>query len=201
MRFWTDENTAAAKALWMAGKSASQVANAIGAPSRNAVIGRVYRMGWKRSETINEANRESARVRGMMLAAERSYKARGQIKPKSRKASYKPRRAFNPLKLPTVSLVAYERPDRDDSETIDLTPLREAKVKVRRWAEHMDTPGVPVGEIQPHHCRWPLGAFNAVSTHFCGAQRGDGSYCPGHAYEAHNKTAGPPRRFVVGRAA
>ena len=46
MSVWTDERITELKARWMAGESASEIARAMsGALSRNAVIGKVHRLG------------------------------------------------------------------------------------------------------------------------------------------------------------
>lgn len=42
---WTDQRTEDLKKLWGDGKSASQIAKALGGVSRNAVIGKVHRLG------------------------------------------------------------------------------------------------------------------------------------------------------------
>jgi GcrA cell cycle regulator len=42
---WTDERVEALKAMWNEGKSASQIAKALGGVTRNAVIGKVHRLG------------------------------------------------------------------------------------------------------------------------------------------------------------
>lgn len=43
--FWDDERTNEAAKLWSEGRSAEQIARQIGAASRNAVIGRLHRLG------------------------------------------------------------------------------------------------------------------------------------------------------------
>jgi GcrA cell cycle regulator len=45
---WTDARKELATELWKAGKSASQIARALGGITRNAVIGKLHRMGLKR---------------------------------------------------------------------------------------------------------------------------------------------------------
>jgi GcrA cell cycle regulator len=45
MAVWTDEQTATLKAGWIAGLSASQIAARLGGTTRNAVIGKVHRLG------------------------------------------------------------------------------------------------------------------------------------------------------------
>ncbi|MEC9432280.1 MAG: GcrA family cell cycle regulator, partial [Pseudomonadota bacterium] len=42
---WTDERVDLLKSMWSEGKSASQIAKALGGVTRNAVIGKVHRLG------------------------------------------------------------------------------------------------------------------------------------------------------------
>ena len=42
---WTDERVALLKKLWLEGLSASQIAKQLGGVTRNAVIGKVHRLG------------------------------------------------------------------------------------------------------------------------------------------------------------
>ena len=50
MTFWTQERVDQATSLWKEGKSAAQVAKAIKAPSRNAVIAKLHRLGLTRGD-------------------------------------------------------------------------------------------------------------------------------------------------------
>ena len=43
--FWTDERTAELKTRWRNGETGSQIQRAMGAASRNAVVGKVHRLG------------------------------------------------------------------------------------------------------------------------------------------------------------
>ena len=43
--YWTDERTEQLKTMWTEGLSASQIARALGGVTRNAVIGKVHRLG------------------------------------------------------------------------------------------------------------------------------------------------------------
>lgn len=42
---WTDERVEMLKVMWTEGKSASQIAKELGGVTRNAVIGKVHRLG------------------------------------------------------------------------------------------------------------------------------------------------------------
>lgn len=56
---WTDERVAHLKEMWDRGMSAGQCAKELGdGLSRNAVIGKVHRMGWQRDEAALKATRQ-----------------------------------------------------------------------------------------------------------------------------------------------
>lgn len=56
---WTDERIQATKAMWKDGKSASEIAEVLGAGiTRNAVLGRLNRMGLARSPAIAHKDRQ-----------------------------------------------------------------------------------------------------------------------------------------------
>ena len=42
---WTDERVELLKKMWLEGRSASQIAKELGSVTRNAVIGKVHRLG------------------------------------------------------------------------------------------------------------------------------------------------------------
>ena len=52
---WTDERVEALKKMWGDGKSASQIAKELGGVTRNAVIGKVHRLGLSNRTTSTKA--------------------------------------------------------------------------------------------------------------------------------------------------
>ncbi len=54
---WTDERVERAKALWIAGKSASEIARDLGGLTRNAVIGKIHRLGLSGREAPSRPER------------------------------------------------------------------------------------------------------------------------------------------------
>ena len=55
---WTDERVETLKRMWGEGQSASAIAKELGGVTRNAVIGKVHRLGLSnRFETVTEASR------------------------------------------------------------------------------------------------------------------------------------------------
>jgi hypothetical protein len=60
--FWSREKDADARALWKAGRAASQIAAAIGASSASAVTGRARRRGWTRPAELARINHRFAHM-------------------------------------------------------------------------------------------------------------------------------------------
>lgn len=60
---WTDERVALLKKLWAEGHSASQIAKQIGNVTRNAVIGKVHRLGLAGRSTPSRPAKRPARPR------------------------------------------------------------------------------------------------------------------------------------------
>ena len=59
---WTDERVEQLKKLWAEGLSASQIAGRIGGVTRNAVIGKVHRLGLSGRATTSR--RDAGRASG-----------------------------------------------------------------------------------------------------------------------------------------
>ncbi len=71
---WTDERVELLKKLWSDGLSASQIAGELGGITRNAVIGKVHRLGLSgraKSSSSGTARPRKARASGHMLRVSR----------------------------------------------------------------------------------------------------------------------------------
>lgn len=73
---WTDERVDLLKKLWAEGLSASQIAKQLGGVTRNAVIGKVHRLGLSGRATSNRAPRTRPQT-----AAPAALQARPQADP------------------------------------------------------------------------------------------------------------------------
>ena len=60
---WTDDRVELLKKLWTEGLSASQIANRLGGATRNAVIGKVHRLGLSGRVTTSRVKSVRARRR------------------------------------------------------------------------------------------------------------------------------------------
>jgi hypothetical protein len=129
---WDQERTARMVELWIAGKSAADVAAMLnaGAPvefhvSRNAVIGKVHRLGLSRPERVRTSNEGKASV--SRIAA--TNRAKAAIVSRMNAEPAKPR----PPKVEAVPLAAIESPN------------------ARPWMER-----------EFGQCAWPLGEAGAI---------------------------------------
>ena len=161
---WTEERVELLKKLWSDGLSASQIAGRLGEVTRNAVIGKVHRLGLAGRATTSRVR--SARPRNRMshlpLRPTRvQYRTHGNV-------ALKP--VYSPVERPMVALSivpnVIEEPDMP-------APLR-----------------LPLLDLRESSCRWPIGDPQDENFYFCGHQKRTGSaYCEHHAKVAFQPAA------------
>ena len=71
---WTDERVEQLKKLWAVGLSAAQIANKMGGVTRNAVIGKVHRLGLSGRATPAKPQRGISQTSEKRVAAEKAAK-------------------------------------------------------------------------------------------------------------------------------
>jgi len=180
---WTAEAVEDLKRLALEGRSASVIAAAVGAASRNAVIGKANRIGIK----LNGWG-----AAGLRKARARADRAQWAM-PHAQSDGVRPRAARALGVVPGSG-----RGDREAREA--AWTFGEAEVGEMRRVRFED--------IREFACRWPLGDPKAGEFAYCGlvALRGQ-SYCAGHcrmAYRApeararRNPPDEPERRALAG---
>jgi GcrA cell cycle regulator len=175
---WTDERVELLKRLWGDGLSASQIAGQLGGITRNAVIGKVHRLGLAgRAKTPPPAAPAQASV-----AAVAKPKVERQPDPEPVAAA--PVQA--PAPRPFAPFVA--------------PPTPPAHIPEPAGAER-----VTIMDLREFMCRWPLGDPTSAEFRFCGARAITGlPYCTHHAQIAYQPAADRKRdrdrRVTVMRA-
>jgi GcrA cell cycle regulator len=160
---WTDERVELLKKLWADGLSASQIASKLGEVTRNAVIGKVHRLGLAGRAT-------TSRVR---VARPRSNVA---LFP-SRSAQVQYRTFGN-----TALKVAAQPEEQKSATVIALRPLPELEA----------APGgrLSLSDLKECMCHWPIGDPMEEGFHFCGRRKSFGvPYCEHHAAIAYTPAA------------
>jgi GcrA cell cycle regulator len=158
---WTEETIEALKQLALEGRSASAIALALGAPSRNAVIGKAHRIGIK----LNGRGHASA-SRGPR--APREPRLRVATHPRPRSISYG---------RGLVPAIPRERERK--------APWIFAGAEVGEMLR------VGFEDIRGTACRWPIGDPTCEDFVYCGLEVASGrSYCAGHCRMAYKPPKG-----------
>lgn len=158
---WTDERVELLKKLWTEGLSASQIAAQLGGVTRNAVIGKVHRLGlsgrMKSSSSVSRVAKPRLRA-----------PARPSVQPTSFGATA--------LKAEAVT----ERGLVQFLEPAVVMPFPAPKGE-----------NVTLMQLSENTCRWPLGDPSTSEFRFCGCEKNGGSsYCQYHAALAFQPAGG-----------
>ena len=162
---WTEERVELLKRLWAEGLSASQIAARLGGVTRNAVIGKVHRLGLSGRATTSRVKAARPRRR----VATRMDQARRPI-------------------LPTRGNVAL-KPIYEEEADVDMhpapAPIEELVIPPSERATILT--------LKEQMCRWPIGDPVESDFHFCGRKSAQGMpYCEHHARIAYQPLQ--PRR-------
>ena len=163
---WNDESTELLKKLWAEGLSASQMAGRIGAVTRNAVIGKVHRLGL--SGRATRARLDKHRPRKTRLQARVNF-----LKTVAAKGPVGPERAA----------AAIKRAIRGPALQAEPLPPSALPAVVAR---------LKFADLESHHCRMPVGDPQHEDFGFCGEPVALGKpYCPTCCQRAYSP-AKPP---------
>jgi GcrA cell cycle regulator len=153
---WTDERASTLKKLWLDGLSASQIAKQLGGVTRNAVIGKVHRLGLSGRLAPSQPARQV-------------FKAPRPMRPAAQAMPSVPRRV--------VAAVPSSAAPAPAPAPAVLPPMR-----ALRHEEAGSATGLTLGA---HMCKWPIGDPSLEGFSFCGRRSGEGPYCVDHARVAY----------------
>jgi GcrA cell cycle regulator len=179
---WTDERVETLKRLWLDGLSASQIAGQLGGVTRNAVIGKVHRLG------LSGRAAPSQPARPTFKPARPPRPATGATPAGRRGAIMDTVAEVTPETMIETPLVtAPETPApapipaaARDSAT--MAPLEETQAPVAELAKGAAT----VLTLGAHMCKWPIGDPSTADFTFCGRRASpERPYCVDHARLAY----------------
>lgn len=185
---WTDERVETLKKMWAEGQSASQIAKELGGVTRNAVIGKVHRLGLSNRATGTPAKEEEAPVAPKVEPAAKPAEPARAAEPKP--AAPAPRPATTPIN-PTVaqvvnnvtplplrkSIVPAGQPLPPQPSANEISP--EALASVREVEKHAKK--ISLMELTERTCKWPIGDPATEDFWFCGLPSTAGKpYCEAH---------------------
>ncbi|MFZ7091762.1 GcrA family cell cycle regulator [Primorskyibacter sp. 2E233] len=179
---WTDERVELLKKMWGEGQSASQIAKELGGVTRNAVIGKVHRLGLSNRAGGGAAAPAPAKP-------EAKPKAKPEAKPKPVKAEAKPKPepepkpavaaapAPQPMSPARKQIIPAGQPLPPQPSANEISPEALAKVSaVEKKAKRLD-----LMELTERTCKWPVGDPATEDFWFCGLPVQQGKpYCEAH---------------------
>jgi len=173
---WNDERVEALKTMWGEGKSASQIAKELGGVTRNAVIGKVHRLGLsnRTASPAKPVEKEKAKA----APAPKPAAKPAEDAPKPAPAAAKPVEPPRPVQLPsrkpiiTAGQPLPPQPSQSEISAETLANLAEFEKRAKKLS---------LMELTERTCKWPIGDPATEEFWFCGhpAQAGK-PYCDNH---------------------
>jgi GcrA cell cycle regulator len=184
---WTDERVETLKRMWGEGQSASQIAKELGGVTRNAVIGKVHRLGLS-----NRAGGKDDEDEGVAAAPQAAHPARpepaaARPDPAPRPEAARPAAPAAPAAAAPVSNVTQlpvrkpiipagqplpPQPSLNEISPEALASVREVEKRARK---------LTLMELTERTCKWPIGDPATDDFWFCGLPSLPGKpYCEAH---------------------
>ncbi len=203
---WTDERIETLKTMWEGGQTASQIAEALGEVSRNAVIGKAHRLGLQpRPSPVkpNDPNAVKAApaapappseprpvsprpAAAAPIAAAAPAPAAAGAPADGEPAADEPRPAPDQPVMRSVGPGGFLRQNPGE-QAAPITPAPPRRLVPARPSEAI-AGKTGLLDLNDRICKWPLGHPGEPDFHFCGDKVNPGfPYCVahcGHAYQA-----------------
>ncbi|MBD3677533.1 MAG: GcrA cell cycle regulator [Rhodobacteraceae bacterium] len=171
---WTDERVELLKKMWGEGQSASQIAKELGGVTRNAVIGKVHRLGLS-NRSGSEPAKPAAEAAPAKPAPKPEKKAEKPAAPKvEEKPVEKPVQAAVPARK---QIIPAGQPLPPQPSANEISPEALATVReVEKTAKK-----ISLMELTERTCKWPIGDPATEDFWFCGLAAQPGKpYCEAH---------------------
>ncbi|MDP4031919.1 MAG: GcrA family cell cycle regulator [Pseudorhodobacter sp.] len=187
---WTDERVETLKKMWSDGQSASQIAKELGGVTRNAVIGKVHRLGLSNraaptpgkeapeaavAPQVEAAAKAAAQpAESQRMAEPRPTPERPAPSPAAASAATGTMMAPIPLRKPIIPAgqPLPPQPSANEISPEALASVREVEKTARK---------LTLMELTERTCKWPIGDPATDAFWFCGLPSQPGKpYCEAH---------------------
>jgi GcrA cell cycle regulator len=175
---WKDEGGQLLKKMCSEGQSASQIAKELGNVTRNAVIGKVHRLGLSnRAGAVPVKPAEKVEAAPARPAAKAAETAAPAPEPRAEKAAPQQQQAAQ-LQVPARPKIVPAgqplppQPSANEISPEALASVREVEKKAKR---------ITLMELTERTCKWPIGDPATEDFWFCGLAVQPGKpYCDAH---------------------
>jgi GcrA cell cycle regulator len=173
--------------MWTDGQSASQIAKELGGVTRNAVIGKVHRLGLsnRTEEEAEPATKAEAKPESKAEAkVEPKPEPKVEIKPEPPKVAQPPERASSISPMVSVAPIPMRKaiipagqplppqPSANEISPEALASVREVEKRAMR---------LTLMDLTERTCKWPIGDPATPDFWFCGLPSQPGKpYCEAH---------------------
>ena len=178
---WTDERVELLKKMWGEGQSASQIAKELGGVTRNAVIGKVHRLGLSNRATSGSATKAAPKeaknaASKPKAAPKKAHKPKPDIKAQPNNVADKPVTPI-PTSAARRQIIPAGQPLPPQPSANEISPEALAKVsEVEKTAKKLS-----LMELTERTCKWPIGDPATPEFWFCGLPVQQGKpYCEAH---------------------
>ena len=170
---WTDERVEVLKKMWGEGQSASIIAKALGGVTRNAVIGKVHRLGLSNRVTSTSSKQAA------------TSKTKAKVKPDVNSALPKSMAKGIAVRITPAAvrkIIPAGQPLPPQPSANEISPEALAKVsEVEKTAKR-----ITLMELTEKTCKWPVGDPATDDFWFCGLGVKTGKpYCEAHVSVAY----------------
>jgi GcrA cell cycle regulator len=185
---WTDERVETLKRMWAEGQSASQIAKELGGVTRNAVIGKVHRLGLSNRVGGKDDEEEGGAAPAAPAATRLDPTPRAEPAPQRAEtprpapaaaaaaAAAQPASNVTPLPIRKAIIPAGQplppQPSLNEISPEALASVREVEKRARK---------LTLMELTERTCKWPIGDPATDDFWFCGLPSLPGKpYCEAH---------------------
>jgi GcrA cell cycle regulator len=180
---WTDDRVEILKKMWGEGQSASQIAKELGGVTRNAVIGKVHRLGLSNRTTAGAAAKAEPKAKPAAPKAKAKAAPTPSPEPEPTPASSKPDLKTEPAIAPNTprparnQIIPAGQPLPPQPSANEISPEALAKVnEIEKKAKKLS-----LMELTERTCKWPVGDPATEDFWFCGLPVKQGKpYCEAH---------------------
>lgn len=178
---WTDERVELLKKMWGEGQSASQIAKELGGVTRNAVIGKVHRLGLSNRSTGATPAKAEAKAKPVETArTQPSPKPKAEAKAEAPRPAPEPKPAAaeaRPAVPARKQIIPAGQPLPPQPSANEISPEALAKVsEVEKKSKKLT-----LMELTERTCKWPVGDPATEDFWFCGLPVQAGKpYCEAH---------------------
>jgi GcrA cell cycle regulator len=174
---WTDERVELLKKLWGEGQSASQIAKELGGVTRNAVIGKVHRLGLSNRATGGTAAK-TAEATGAKEKPAAAAKSKPEPRPSPKTEAARPPTPHDNRPIHArKQIIPAGQPLPPQPSANEISPEALAKVnEVEKKSKK-----ITLMELTERTCKWPVGDPATEDFWFCGLPVKSGKpYCEAH---------------------